>query len=69
MKAQGTKCHVCSGGASLGEGDSAELREAQRAGIGAVQGAELRESLLASSCGCLGDLLIPAVLLWLNLGH
>lgn len=48
------KCHVCSGGASPGGGGYAELREARGGGVGAAQGAEPRESLLASSCGCFG---------------
>lgn len=63
------KCHVCSGGASLGGGGYAEPREAQGGGASAVQGAEPKELLLASSCGCLRGPIIPAVLLWLNLGH
>lgn len=47
-----------------------QSRERPKEGVPVlVQGAEPRESLLASSCGCLRGPLIPAALLWLNLGH
>lgn len=48
----GAKCHVCSGGASLG--GYTELGEAQGGDAGAVQGAESGESPLVSSWGGLG---------------
>lgn len=57
------KCHVCSGGASLGGEGCEELPEARG------RGAEPGGSLLACSWGWLGVLLIPAVLLLWYLRH
>lgn len=63
----GAKCHVCSGGASLG--GYTELGEAQGGDAGAVQGAKSGESPLVSSWGGLGGSLVPVALLRPRLGH